>query len=648
MSVGLGLFAGAILAGVGSAALVRLLFRYRSRPGATWLAVVFAGQAVFCVATAVGMLGPDRGVRIAIEAVAWVGIAGLAVPFLTFALAYSGRGALVRRRAYRLLWLFPATIVSLAVVTPATGALWRGFRTVPTGAFVTVRYDLTPVGEAVWLAGIGIIAAGTVVLLDTARRYELYRTEITAIVASTVPPVVPALLWSFGVGDLPYLNLLAVAFAAHVAVDAYAIHVTDMFEVDPTARRLTEAATLDHLDSPVVLVDDAGRIVRVNPAAATAFDVDPSATLKRGVDDVVGTDIDPNRDDQTVSVHAGDGRRTFAVSPTAVRDGTGGVVGYSVVFQDITAQRTRQQRLAVLNRVLRHNIRNDLNVVLGNVQLAREAAAGDDETAHDGGDSDGNGSDEDWSGRADLAAAERRAADLLSVAEDARVVDELVGGTDDPVPVSVADALADAVAEAEAERSVTVSVESNCPAAAVDPEALRTVVARTVSALVDRLDGRIAVAAGAAGPDAVAVAFRGDGSVPAHEIDALTNGRETPLEHADDLDLWVARWGADAIGASLSFAPDGGSRTVADGGPAAANGGADGAWGDGGSGGSGGSGDGGGDGGVVDADGAPDAVLSLPRASGGDGDAGVGPDDSAGVAGDGRHVGPRIRRTRKR
>ncbi|QZP37151.1 histidine kinase N-terminal 7TM domain-containing protein [Halobaculum magnesiiphilum] len=638
MSVGLGLFAGAVLAGVGSAALVRMLLRYRSRPGATWLAVVFAGQAVFCAATAVGMVVPDRGVRMAIEAVAWVGIAGLAVPFLTFALAYSGRGALVRRRAYRLLWLFPATIVSLAVATPATGALWRGFRTVPTGAFVTVRYDLTPVGEAVWLAGIGIIAAGTVVLLDTARRYELYRTEITAIVASTVPPVVPALLWAFGVGDLPYLNLLAVAFAAHVAVDAYAIRVTDMFEVDPTARRLTEAATLDHLDSPVVLVDDAGRIVRVNPAAASAFDVDPSATLKRGVDDVVGTDIDPHRDDQTVSVHAGDGRRTFAVSPTAVRDGTGGVVGYSVVFQDITAQRTRQQRLAVLNRVLRHNIRNDLNVVLGNVQLAREAAAGDDRDSNDGSDdSDGThgtggteGIDGDRSGRADLAAAERRAADLLSVAEDARVVDELVGGTDDPVPVSVADALADAVAEADAERSVTVSVESNCPAAAVDPEALRTVVARTVSALVDRLDGRIAVAAGAAGPDAVAVAFRGDGSVPAHEIDALTNGRETPLEHADDLDLWVARWGADAIGASLSFAPDGGSRTVADGGPAAATGGADGARGDGGSGGSGGSGDvadGGGDGGYVDADGTPDAVLSLPRASGGDGDAGVGAGD---------------------
>jgi len=554
MSTGVGLFVGAALAAVGSAALVRSLFRYRSRPGAVWLAVAFAGQAVFCAATAVGMLIPTLDVRVLIESVALMGIAVVGVSFLTFALAYSGHGALIRRPVYRLQWLFPPLVVSLALATPATGLLWNGFRTVPTGAFVTVRYDLTPLGEGVWLVGIGMIAAGTVILLDTARRYELYRTETTGIVVSTVPPLVPALLWTFGVGDLPYLNLLAVAFLAHVAVDAYTIGNTDMFEINPTARRLTETATLDHLDSPVVLVDDAGRIVRVNPAAASAFDVDASATLKRGIDDMVGTDIDPTRDDQTVSIRGDDGRRTFAVSATAVDDGTDGVAGYSVVFQEITAQQTRQQRLAVLNRVLRHNIRNDLNVVLGNVQLARQAVEGDERDSE--------------SARGDLASAERHASDLLSVAEDARLVDELVDRPHDPVPVSVADMLDDAVAEAAVERSVVISVESECPRVVADPVTLRTVVARTVSALVDRFAGPLAVTASAVAPDTVAVTFRGDGSVPSHEVDALTDATETPLEHADDLDLWVARWGADAIGASLSFDTGDASGLVTDGGAA--------------------------------------------------------------------------------
>jgi len=43
------------------------------------------------------------------------------------------------------------------------------------------------------------------------------------------------------------------------------------------------------------------------------------------------------------------------------------------VYTDITEQKTRQRRLRVLNRVLRHNLRNEMNVIVGNADIVAEA-----------------------------------------------------------------------------------------------------------------------------------------------------------------------------------------------------------------------------------------------------------------------------------
>ena len=41
-----------------------------------------------------------------------------------------------------------------------------------------------------------------------------------------------------------------------------------------------------------------------------------------------------------------------------------GATARAVLLRDVTDRQTREQRLAVLNRVLRHNVRNELDVIL--------------------------------------------------------------------------------------------------------------------------------------------------------------------------------------------------------------------------------------------------------------------------------------------
>lgn len=51
--------------------------------------------------------------------------------------------------------------------------------------------------------------------------------------------------------------------------------------------------------------------------------------------------------------------------------------GLMVNVRDITERKEHEQRLQVLNRVLRHNLRNDLTVIKGNIELATDAASQD-------------------------------------------------------------------------------------------------------------------------------------------------------------------------------------------------------------------------------------------------------------------------------
>ena len=54
-----------------------------------------------------------------------------------------------------------------------------------------------------------------------------------------------------------------------------------------------------------------------------------------------------------------------------------GVGGYLINSREITARKERQQQLALFDRVLRHNLRNDMNVIRGSADTIQETGSGD-------------------------------------------------------------------------------------------------------------------------------------------------------------------------------------------------------------------------------------------------------------------------------
>ncbi|MFB6183904.1 MAG: histidine kinase N-terminal 7TM domain-containing protein [Haloarculaceae archaeon] len=540
---------GSLASGVGTVSLVWRLRSKRDRPGAWWFFAGLVFQAVWCVGYAVALTIFDPTLRWGLAVLVWTAMSATGVCFLTFALKYTGRGEVVRYPAYRVLFGAPAATAVLAMTNPWHGLLWRDFTVTRVLGVAGVTYAFQPAAYLLVGGGALLVAAGSALLFDTVVSYgPLYRSEAAAVGLSTVVPGVALLAWLDGVGPWPALNLTPVFFLPHVLLDGYAFVVSDMFEFHPVTQRVGERIAMSDLGSPVVIVDERGRVVDLNAAMERAVDAEETTALTRPLSTVLGTDdLDLDGGEQSVTVEIGGRQRTFHATPSRLRSGTGTPVGYAVVLQDVTEAVQREQRLAVLNRVLRHNLRNDLTVVRESIHETVDRT--DAETVE-----------------TLLDRADRKVDSLLRVSEQARTAERVLDGRDSGVETDI-EALLTEIADdavADADGTVTVDVPERLVVRA-DPSLLRVAVEPLVENALEHATGPVHVAARATDGGAVVVEVSDEGpGIPEHELAAIRDGSEDALTHGSGLGLWLADWAVTSLKGSLSFdtGPDGTTATV--------------------------------------------------------------------------------------
>jgi signal transduction histidine kinase len=204
--------------------------------------------------------------------------------------------------------------------------------------------------------------------------------------------------------------------------------------------------------------------------------------------------------------------------------------------------REREQRLQVFNRVLRHNLRNDMTVVINYAEFVAERS--DDAAVREAADKI---ADRGW--------------DLVDLSEKARRVGTALEGGKDagPVETDVPSAAADAAATVRDEHpDADISVEcADVPSAKAIP-AIGTAVENLCENAVEHNDDPVvSVSVETVTDDRqwIRIAVADDGSgIPEHERTVLTEGEETDLEHGSGLGLWLVNWVVERSGGRLAFA----------------------------------------------------------------------------------------------
>jgi signal transduction histidine kinase len=187
----------------------------------------------------------------------------------------------------------------------------------------------------------------------------------------------------------------------------------------------------------------------------------------------------------------------------------------------------------VFNRVLRHNLRNQLDVIRSHAEVLAKRAG------------------DDHAGRI-LASTKK----LDAVGGRARTIDRIMSRDRQPSTVDVSGVLDRALAESATE-DAGISVTTECPETLsldTDEWVLQKILESTLENACRYAESAITVTVtGQHGGCAVVVEDDGPG-IPADELAALDAGTETKLQHSRGLlGLWQIKWGVDKLNGDLSF-----------------------------------------------------------------------------------------------
>ncbi|WP_162224644.1 sensor histidine kinase [Halorussus amylolyticus] len=200
----------------------------------------------------------------------------------------------------------------------------------------------------------------------------------------------------------------------------------------------------------------------------------------------------------------------------------------------------QREELSVLHRVLRHNLRNHLNIVVGHCQQLRERADGDAE-------------------QRSCEAIERAGEEILEYTESAEQI-RRVTESEEEVRVDLSETIPELLSDddlptdaAEVRTEIpdraTVTVNSQFP------EAIREIVANAIQhGDSERPELSITVDPAAGPPLLTKVEITDDGpGVPDHVREVILNQEQDQLLHLDGMGLWFVYWTVAASGGEFDI-----------------------------------------------------------------------------------------------
>ncbi|RQH03292.1 sensor histidine kinase [Natrarchaeobius oligotrophus] len=536
----------------GALALVVALeaIRHRPNPMAWPLAVLLGGAAAWALpyGLSIGATNPESVYLW--NRIRYPGTVLVPVAYFVVATTYAGKTEWFSKRVYAALSVVPALTLVAMFTNPLHGYFWRSTTVVRANGASVVAFEP---GALFWLNlfySYALVGAGLAMLAFVfVRSGAIYRKQSALLMIGGVVPLATNVVVNVVTETGSTIDFTTTALTISGGTFAVALFHFDLLDLRPVARD----KLVEELDDAVIVVDRTDTVVDVNDVGRRVLD-DPE------IGDPIA-DVLPDGSDGSLpeTLASGDGEfvvrtegrtRIYRRRSTTLTDRFDRRTGRIIYFDDVTDLVEREQRISVLNRVLQHNVRNELSLVVGHLDSAAETAT--EPTAEH------------------IDAARESAMQVVDLSDKARTLERTITASGAREVVSVSTVV----------RRVLDDVRSTYPDAtfemAVPDEPIRATVAsemlleatleNLLENAVDHNDSdvpQVAVRIDRTA-DSVHLSVRDDGSgIPDVERRVLHNLTETPLDHGSGLGLWIAEWTATLSDGRLSISEhDGGGALV--------------------------------------------------------------------------------------
>jgi PAS domain S-box-containing protein len=333
-----------LLAAAVSIYLALFVAHRRRAPGSVPFIWLMIGVSVWSLGYAVELASADLQTQLLCTRIQYLGIVSVPVTWFLFVQQYARRDNWTRRRSVVLLAIVPSLTALFIWTNQFHGLMYTQVRSDTSGPFVMLDVSYGP-----WFL-VHTVYSYCLLLIGTARLIQAvlpaprpYRGQATALLLAAFFPWLGNALHIARLGPFPGLDLTPFAFALTGLMAARALRRFRLLDIVPIARK----AVIECMDDALIVLDEQGRVVDLNPAAA--------AILGRAASEMVGlpaeqafapwshfverySGVFEARDEMLME----DGGRHFDLRLSPIHDHAGRVTGKLVVLRDIT-ERIRSQ-----------------------------------------------------------------------------------------------------------------------------------------------------------------------------------------------------------------------------------------------------------------------------------------------------------------
>jgi signal transduction histidine kinase len=522
--------------------LVVHAYRQPGTVGRRWFVLMTCLNIVWTTTYGLQLLSDDEWLVYSFHALSNTAAVAVPVVAVYFWLTVAGERSYIRPATVLPGFLLPTLTFVFHLLKGRTPLAYRTLDVQSTAVVTTVDSEMGPALLA--MEGLTLVAVALTVIiliLTFYRHWSLYRAYVPWIVLLYLVTIGAYIVARFGNPPISGLRLVPFTAPLQGFVYGHLLFRYDLPDIDFRTRRIGLSKAVNTLEDGLVIVDEDWRIIEANATIENSFDT-PEQLIETPLADILGAEtVQTLADGESTTISPRTGRELEATA-NPITSEAGEELGKVVLLKDVTALKAREQRLSVLNRVMRHNVRNQMTLVTANAQLLEHDLEGDHATK--------------------AAEIHEAAKSIVDLGQKARSLQDVID-SDEPYRLIDVSRLGREVIDdlAETYPHVEFVMRGQETMVRTQPNVLSTMLHTLVENGAQYNDSASPIVEVAVdrNEDGVTVTVSDNGpGIPQMELDAL-GSMETKLDHGNGLGLWLVQWGVDKLGGCVDFDVDDGT-----------------------------------------------------------------------------------------